>query len=204
VLCILPSQAPNHTNFKPAQEISYLGQHFDETLLSSYLNMKSQDLEVAHWWSVYQDVAKLVLPVDKFQKVLNCQGRFEEVKDELADVANGSLTGGRIFGHARAYAVGSTMARFINEGLQVLSGKEKLTAKDMGDFTDAALKEAANLSTSSALNMKREICVSYGGLDIKVLVCSFPEEPMCKAVHLSDETHQAIYELDLRHDPETL
>ena len=66
---------------------------------------------------------------------------------------------------------------FIQEGLDKLARKHKVTAKDMGDFTDEALKQAANMATSSALNVKREavvvvvvVAVAVGTIGIGVIV----------------------------------
>ena len=160
------------------QELAYLNKHFDSALMASFLGMKGQDLDESHWWSVYKDVADMVLPTASFEKVLACNGRFEDVTDELTEIVSGSMTGEKIYGHARAYAVGSAMSKFINDALAKLGKKAKISAKELGDFTDAALREAANLSTSSALNMKRTIIVKYAGLEVKVVVVSFPEEPI--------------------------
>ena len=48
------------------------------------------------------------------------------------------------------------MGQFIKDSLDKLSRQAKVTTQDMADFTDEALKRAANMSTSSALNIKRE------------------------------------------------
>ena len=137
--------------------------------------MRRQDLNLEHWWEVYQDQASLVIDKGAFVKLLGAKGQWSRVAAELECVVNGSKMGYRAFGHANTYVVGAEMKNMVNECLLSIADKATITKADVDQIQDKLMARAANKSAASALAMKRDVLCNFRNLEITIQVANFQE-----------------------------
>ena len=148
---------------------------FDERLLFTWEQMRRQDLNLEHWWEVYQDQASLVVDKGAFVKLLGAKGQWSRVAAELDSVVNGSKMGYRAFGHADTYVVGAEMKNMVNECLFKIANQATITKADVDMIQDKLMARAANKSAASALAMKRDVLCNFRNLEITIQVANFQE-----------------------------
>lgn len=178
-VCIHVCRWPAHVSH---QELSHLNVKFDECLACTWEQMRKQDLDLSHWWEVYQEQAQLVVCTSKFAKVLGCKGQWSDVAADLDALVHSSLIGQRAFGHANTFVVGAQMQSMVEKALADLSKKNSITKDVMEALQDSLMAEAANKSAASALASKRNITCQFRDISITFQVSNFQEDSMpCKA-----------------------
>lgn len=158
------------------KELGLVATHFDEALVWSFDQMAKQDLELAHWWGVYRDIAALVVCPTTFATVLGCGGCWASVPNELAALCSASRIGAKCFGHAQSFVVGSVMAQFVTTSLKELTGQAELKTEALHLYTHACISEAQKQNTSATLAVKRTIALDYRGIKLDLQVVNFQED----------------------------
>ena len=140
--------------------------------------MQRQDLEIEHWWQVYEQIAVLVVSSECFQVVLGCKGSWGSVPAELSSICNSSRIGMKCFGHAQSFAVGAIMADFVDKHLVQLTALPEVKPEALHFFTHSCTSEAQSQNSSATLAIKRTIAVDYCGIMLDLEVVNFQEDPI--------------------------
>ena len=138
--------------------------------------MQRQDLEIEHWWQVYEQIAGLVVSGECFKVVLGCKGSWASVPAELSSICNSSRIGMERFGHAQSFVVGAIMADFVDKHLEQLTALPDVKPDALHRITHQCISEAQNQNSSATLAIKRTIAVNYCGIMLDLEAVNFQED----------------------------
>jgi hypothetical protein len=153
------------------EEWANLHDHWDEALVWSLESAFKQGLKLAEWFAAFSSVCFLILDTVSFAKCVEAQN-YDDVLVELEEIVKGTKIGARAFGSALTYVQNARAREIILKHLPLLRGK--IGQPDMYTWRTnllVALGKPAAETTG-----KREISMSYAGLNIVVRVSSLEEE----------------------------
>lgn len=124
LLAVLKYVGRHNLNTKYPTEFDLLKGHLDAALVSSWRSFQSRGLVAKTWWLGVRDSAKLILPEQQTQILINLAAGAEwsSVESELAFVVQCSAIGERLFGAAFNKLLRGKMSGLIKAKVDELVG----------------------------------------------------------------------------------
>lgn len=146
----------------------------DETLCAAYSKMKKGGLGVEVFWATHSFVAGLIIAPSDVSEVLACKTQWLDVSTPLMTICTGSKLGHRMFGFAMAMVPADRIAAYAISELKQVKGA--ITDDFEKNFSTKVMAEVTRLGISAALSERRQVKLSYRGLQLTMQTQGISDE----------------------------
>jgi hypothetical protein len=176
---------------KYPDEMAHVTSWIDDTLCYLYMKSKQMRVKPSEFISCNRPLVMLVLPMKETDALINHVGDWTEKESEVVTVVNGSNLGRSIFGFAIEQVLGEVVSREITLQIDELLKNAVINAEILASYKRQVVKGLQARPGMDSLSGKRDITISYRGVEFKIKVSSLMEEVEIRfAAHLKSLTVQ--------------
>lgn len=148
---------------------------FDKVLLSSWNQYKSHGHAMTFWWRSSKQWASLILPAAAVDKVVACQGAWQDIEDEVEVVFNSSEVGRTLMGKAMTQVSLERVTNRIDTIVKKLMDQATITVALVDEYRAAFVAEMRTKCMDAArpYDSPKTVIVMYRGCACE-LVSSSP------------------------------
>ena len=148
----------------------------DESLCCLYSSLRGGKVTPAEFWALHGRIASLVVSMEHVVKVVECQSRWRDVRDELASLCTGSRLGARMLSFAGALVLASEISRVVDEHIDGLKAGQTLSPSLVDEARAKVSKGVSRLPNIELLGKKREVMMRYRNTQFVMQVSTVSEE----------------------------
>ena len=188
-LDLRPAAGPKHTNClvevmqilvrngyheKFPADVGVLRNHFDATLVKSFMFMKKNEVSLDVFFQTHKHILCLVCDVTAFEACMLCKSAWNDVRDDLSKVVGNSLVGETIFGKAFDSLKHDRATMSIKRLVEKFQTTEKnVDAESVKDYRQQFIAESKAAGDDPFASFpKKLVGITYRGFNLQVGVNS--------------------------------
>jgi hypothetical protein len=176
VLAVMRWYRANDIESKEPEVFAVARPHFDETLATIYKDLKKDRVKMSSFWSIYRDLAAMVVPHQDVDALLAATGSWATYEGQLERVCSRSKLGKSMWEWAHAKVVVDKVRQFMEDFTQDLAALLVISVAAAQPLCKQVRDKTAARVGINLLPQRRVVSIAYRGTMCEHTVAGIDDE----------------------------